>query len=84
MGCPYRQRSNKKRCLQSIGGDVMLDAKTISQKIAKYTIQACVVALTAYYLPSKRIHLQEVLVIALVASTTFSLLDLFAPSVTIR
>lgn len=75
------QQQYVRRDLHSYGGDVVLDAKTILQRAMKYIIEGAVVALTACFIPYRKLTGQEVLVIALVAATTFSLLDLFAPSI---
>lgn len=71
---PYTNRP-----LQVYGGNVVLDAKTVLLRAVKYMLQCGVVAATAYFVPHRRLPLQEVLVVALVAATTFSLLDLLLP-----
>lgn len=48
----------------------------------KYLIEGLAVAIAAYYLPrSRALALDEIAIIAITASATFALLDMFSPSV---
>jgi hypothetical protein len=55
----------------------MLDA----QSLVKYLLEGVATAAAAFYLTQKKTNVQEVLMIALVAATTFAILDQFAPAV---
>ena len=54
------------------------DIHDIIVRIAKYIFEGLVVAIAAYYLPGKKSNAVDVLTIGLVASATFSLLDLMS------
>lgn len=58
-----------------------VDGKEIVVRIIKYLLEGSVVALAAYLIPSKKLSGEEVLTIALIASSVFALLDLFSPSI---
>ena len=58
-----------------------VDGKEIVVRLIKYLLEGSMVAIAAFLIPKKSPDLSEVLVIALVAAATFSLLDLFAPSI---
>lgn len=58
-----------------------VDGKEIVVRIIKYILEGTMVALAAYLIPAKKPNPEEILTIALVAAATFSLLDMFAPSI---
>jgi hypothetical protein len=58
-----------------------LDGKEVLVRIFKYLLEGIVVAFAAYLLPGHKMDAMEVMVIGLVAAATFSVLDLFAPSI---
>ena len=58
-----------------------VDGKEIIVRIIKYVLEGAMVALAAYLIPAKKPNPEEILTIALVAAATFSLLDMFAPSI---
>jgi hypothetical protein len=66
---------------------MQLDAKEIGSRLFKYLIEGIVVIVCAMALPSVgkgiKIHWDELLMLGLVAAATFSILDLFAPSVAV-
>ena len=47
----------------------------------KYLLEGLAVALAAYFIPSRKIDPQGILMIALTAGATLALLDLFSPGV---
>lgn len=59
-----------------------VDGKEIIVRIIKYILEGSMVAIAAYLIPQRKPNPEEILTIALVAAATFSLLDMFAPSVT--
>ena len=58
-----------------------IDGKEIVVRIIKYILEGAMVGIAAYLIPKSKLSLEEVLTVALVAAATFSLLDLFSPSV---
>jgi hypothetical protein len=58
-----------------------IDGKEIVVRIIKYVLEGAMVGIAAALIPQQKIKLDEVLTIALVAAATFSILDLFSPSV---
>jgi ABC-type Co2+ transport system permease subunit len=61
--------------------DVQFDAKEIVMRIFKYLFEGLVTAVAAYMIPGKKLGIQEIVTIGIVAAATFSVLDLFAPSI---
>ena len=57
------------------------DMKEVASRMMKYFVEGLVVAVAAFLLPGKNTKVVDVVCIGLVAAATFSLLDLFAPSV---
>ena len=57
------------------------DAKEVATRLLKYFFEGLIVAVAAFMIPGKKMNAGEVVVLGLVAAATFSLLDLFAPSV---
>lgn len=58
-----------------------VDVKELTVRILKYILEGAVVAIAAWLIPSKKPNVEEVLTLALVAAATFSILDLFLPSI---
>ena len=65
----------------SLGG--FLDLGELVKRALKYFVEGLIVALAAYVIPSKRLRLDETLLIALVAAATFSILDTYLPSIAV-
>jgi len=65
----------------SLGG--FLDLGELVRRALKYFVEGLIVALAAYVIPSKRLKLDETLLIALVAAATFSILDTYLPSLAV-
>jgi uncharacterized BrkB/YihY/UPF0761 family membrane protein len=63
--------------VQTAGVDLYTKVKANLTKdnIVKYLIQGIAVGAAAYYLPNRKSKIQEVFIIALVASLSFLLLD---------
>lgn len=51
------------------------------QSLVKYVLEGAAVAAAAFYIPSRKSDLKEVLMIALTAAAVFAVLDNFAPNV---
>jgi len=57
------------------------DFSELIKRAIKYIVEGIIVALAAYVIPKKSLNIEEVVVIALTAAATFSVLDVFIPSV---
>lgn len=53
----------------------------VMKRLIKYLIEGFVVALAAFVIPKKKLSVEDALWIAFVAGMTFSILDMFAPSI---
>ena len=51
------------------------------KRLVKYCLEGLAVAVVAYYIPQKKMKMEEIAMIALTAAATFAVLDVFAPSV---
>ena len=50
------------------------------KKIIKYLVEGIMVAIAAYAIPKKSLNIEEIVLIALTAAATFSILDTYVPS----
>ena len=50
------------------------------KRAIKYIVEGIMVAIAAYAIPKKSLNIEEVVIIALTAAATFSVLDVFVPS----
>lgn len=58
-----------------------LDMNDIVQRLMKYLVEGLAVAAAAFYIPRKKMNIQEIIMIAITAAAIFSVLDLWAPGV---
>ena len=58
----------------------MFDLNELIKRAIKYLIEGLVVALAAFAIPKKQLNLEEIIIIALTAAATFSILDVFIPA----
>lgn len=58
-----------------------LDMGSLVMSLVKYLLEGLAVAIAAFVLPGKTLKASEVAMIALVATATFAILDIYAPSV---
>lgn len=56
------------------------DLVEIFVRILKYMMEGLVVSTAAFMFPNKKMELEDVVMIGFVAAATFSLLDLYSPS----
>ena len=61
----------------------MLDLGELVKRAIKYLIEGFMGAVAAYAIPKKALNLDEVLLIALTAAATFSILDTYVPSMSV-
>ena len=58
----------------------VLDIGELVRRIVKYVVEGIMVAIAAYAIPKRSMNLDEVMLIALTAAATFSILDTYVPS----
>ena len=58
----------------------MFDFSELVKRAIKYLIEGLMVAIAAYAIPKQSLKVEEVIVIALTAAATFSVLDVFVPT----
>ena len=61
----------------------MLDLGELVRRAVKYLVEGIMVAIAAYAIPKKSLNLDEVLLIALTAAATFSILDTYVPAMAV-
>ena len=64
-----------------MAGEFTFDGRELVTRILKYIFEGLVVAVAAFPIPGKKLGVQEIVTIGIVAAATFSLLDLFSPSI---
>ena len=57
-----------------------VDLVEVFRRIVKYVIEGSMVAIAAYAIPKQSMKLSEITIIGLTAAATFSVLDVFLPS----
>ena len=57
------------------------DLQEVVKRAVKYLIEGGAVAVAAYYIPKKKMNVEEIVMIAITAAATFALLDMYAPSI---
>lgn len=58
-----------------------LDVSEVVKRAIKYLIEGMAVAVAAFYIPKKKMNVQEIAMIAVTAAASLAILDLLAPSV---
>jgi hypothetical protein len=58
----------------------VVDVPELARRIVKYMIEGFVVAIAAFAIPKQSMNVTEILLLALTAAATFSILDTFIPS----
>ena len=61
----------------------LLDIGELVRRIVKYVVEGIMVAIAAYAIPKHSMKLDEVMLIALTAAATFSILDTYVPSMSV-
>ena len=57
-----------------------IDFSELIKRAIKYIVEGIMVAIAAFAIPKKQLNIEEVVIIALTAAATFSVLDVFVPS----
>jgi len=58
----------------------MFDFNELVKRAIKYIIEGLAVGICAMLIPKKQLNVEEVVIIALTAAATFSILDVFIPA----
>lgn len=58
----------------------MVDFPELIKRAIKYLVEGLAVAICAIIIPKKALNVEEIIIIALTAAATFSILDVFIPS----
>ena len=59
----------------------MFDIAEILKRVIKYLVEGLMVAFAAYAIPKRSLNVEEILLLALTAAATFSILDTYIPSI---
>jgi hypothetical protein len=57
-----------------------MDLGELIKRVIKYLVEGIMVAIAAYAIPKKSLNVEEISIIALMASATFAVLDVFVPT----
>ena len=58
-----------------------LDANDVIRRTIKYLVEGLAVAIAAFYIPKKKMNLEEIAMIAMTAAATLAILDILAPQI---
>jgi ABC-type Co2+ transport system permease subunit len=58
----------------------LIDVAELVKRIIKYLVEGLMVALAAFAIPKRSLNIEEIILIALTAAATFSILDTYVPS----
>jgi len=61
--------------------NISFDGKELVMRIFKYIFEGLIVSVAAYLIPGKKLGVEEIVTIGIIAAATFSVLDMFAPSI---
>jgi ABC-type Co2+ transport system permease subunit len=59
----------------------MFDIAELVKRVIKYLVEGLMVAIAAYAIPKRSLNVEEIILIALTAAATFSILDTYVPSI---
>jgi ABC-type Co2+ transport system permease subunit len=59
---------------------VSINISELVKRIIKYLVEGLMVAIAAYAIPKRSLNVEEIVLIALTAAATFSILDTYVPS----
>jgi len=57
-----------------------INVAELVKRIIKYLVEGLMVAIAAYAIPKRSLNVEEIVLIALTAAATFSILDTYVPS----
>jgi ABC-type Co2+ transport system permease subunit len=58
----------------------LINVGELIKRIVKYLVEGLMVAIAAYAIPKRSLNIEEIILIALTAAATFSILDTYIPS----
>ena len=58
----------------------LINVAELVKRIIKYLVEGLMVAIAAYAIPKRSLNIEEIVLIALTAAATFSILDTYIPS----
>jgi ABC-type Co2+ transport system permease subunit len=58
----------------------VMNLSELVKRLVKYLVEGLMVAVAAYAIPKRSLNLEEIMLIALIAAATFSILDTFIPT----
>lgn len=58
----------------------LINIAELVKRIVKYLVEGLMVAIAAYAIPKRSLNIEEIVLIALTAAATFSILDTYVPS----
>ena len=58
----------------------LVNVSELVKRIIKYLVEGLMVAIAAYAIPKRSLNMEEIILIALTAAATFSILDTYIPS----
>ena len=61
----------------------ILDIGELVRRIVKYVIEGIMVAIATYAIPKRSLNIDEIMLVALTAAATFSVLDTYVPSMAV-
>ena len=61
----------------------LINVGELVKRIIKYLVEGLMVAIAAYAIPKRSLNVEEIILIALTAAATFSILDTYIPSMAV-
>jgi ABC-type Co2+ transport system permease subunit len=58
----------------------IINISELVKRVIKYLVEGLMVAIAAYAIPKRSLNIEEIVLIALTAAATFSILDTYIPS----
>jgi ABC-type Co2+ transport system permease subunit len=58
----------------------LINVGELVKRIIKYLVEGLMVAIAAYAIPKRSLNIEEIILIALTAAATFSILDTYIPT----
>ena len=58
----------------------LINVAELVKRIIKYLVEGLMVAIAAYAIPKRSLNVEDIVLIALTAAATFSILDTYVPS----
>lgn len=58
----------------------LINVAELVKRVIKYLVEGFMVAVAAYAIPKRSLNIEEIVLIALTAAATFSILDTYVPS----